>query len=90
MYRSLTNNKFILNLLIGESENNAREAKGMFNDRYPGCSILRTYLRELLHEFQSTGTVNDAKPSSRPKISDYQKNYIIAEMVFHRPICFEM
>lgn len=68
-------------LIIGECRKNLHAAERLFNERYPDRTMSRTYLRELLHKFEATGSIEDAKRSGRPTVSDDKKIDIIAEMV---------
>lgn len=68
-------------LIIGESGNNFHAAERIFNERYPDRPISRTYLRELLHKFQQTGSVHDGKRSGRPNIGIDKQIDIVAEIV---------
>ncbi|KAG5889187.1 hypothetical protein JTB14_019204 [Gonioctena quinquepunctata] len=62
-------------LILGETGQNIHAAERIFRP------VSRTYQRKLLREFGTTGSINDAKRSGRPQISDGKKIDILAEVI---------
>lgn len=80
MARSLEH-KVELIFLFGASNENYHETERRFNERFPDHPTSRTYIRQLVNKFRTTGSINDAKRTGRPSMTEEQQLNVLCEFI---------